>query len=289
MLKQENPSSFQILASKPEIMKTLNDHVILYDNECPMCDLYTNAFVKTGMLDKGGRVAFTEATDIISKHKVSRIRACDEIALVNLRTGAVEYGVNSLMQILGNRFPWLTTLFANRIFVTLASKLYSFVSLNRKVIIPGKDIENINACRPTFNLAYRILYLAFTWLLTSFILAKYATVLQPLIPPTNFYREFLICGGQIVFQGLIIYFLNRKKMWEYLGNMMTISFAGGLLLSIALAFTGVLQSFAFAGIFAFVVALMFLEHLRRVRLLRLPWIMTVTWVIYRVMILSVLF
>jgi predicted DCC family thiol-disulfide oxidoreductase YuxK len=269
-------------------MKSLNDHVILYDNECPMCDLYTNAFVKTGMLDPDGRVAFTEGAEIISQHDVSRVRACDEIALINLKTGAVEYGANSLMRILENRFPVLKSLFANRIFATVVTKLYSFVSFNRKVIIPGKDIDNPAACRPSFSLTYRVLYLVSTWLLTSFILANYATVLQPLIPATNFYREFLICGGQIVFQGVIILILDRNKLWEYLGNMMTISFAGGLLLSLALAFTNTFNSFAFAEIFAFVVALMFLEHMRRVRLLRLPWILTLSWVMYRVLVLAFL-
>ncbi len=35
-------------------MKTLHNHVIFYDADCPMCNLYTNAFVKTGMLDSNG-------------------------------------------------------------------------------------------------------------------------------------------------------------------------------------------------------------------------------------------
>jgi predicted DCC family thiol-disulfide oxidoreductase YuxK len=30
-------------------MKTLKDHVILYDAECPMCKVYTHAFTTTGM------------------------------------------------------------------------------------------------------------------------------------------------------------------------------------------------------------------------------------------------
>lgn len=270
-------------------MKTLNDHVILYDNECPMCDLYTNAFVKTEMLDGKGRVPFSEAGEIISRHRIDRAKACDEIALVNLKTGTVDYGVNSLMRILQNRFPIFKPLFRNRIFGTLVIRLYAFISFNRKVIIPGKDINNVRACRPSFNLRYRLSYLVFTWLITSFILTKYAAVLHPLIPPTNFYREFLICGGQIVFQGLIILILDRHKTWEYLGNLMTISFAGGLLLSLALPFANVLPTIAYAGIFAIVVALMFLEHMRRVKLLRLPWAMTVSWALYRILVLAVLF
>lgn len=269
-------------------MKTLNDHVILYDNECPMCDLYTNAFVKTEMLDRRGRIPFSEANEIIARHHVDRAKACDEIALVNLKTGTVNYGVHSLMRILENRFSFFKGLFRNRIFVALVSKLYAFISFNRKVIIPGKDIDNAQACRPNFSQRYRLAYLVFTWLITSFILTQYA-VLLPLIPPTNFYREFLICGGQIVFQGAVILILDRKKTWDYLGNMMTISFAGGLLLSVAMIFTTLLPPMAFAGIFVLVVALMFFEHIRRAGLLHLPWIMTMSWVIYRVLVLAVMF
>jgi predicted DCC family thiol-disulfide oxidoreductase YuxK len=32
-------------------MKTLHNHIILYDAECPMCNLYTSAFVRNGLLD----------------------------------------------------------------------------------------------------------------------------------------------------------------------------------------------------------------------------------------------
>ena len=269
-------------------MKTLNDHVILYDNECPMCDLYTRAFVKSKMLNTNGRIAFTQAGDLISTHQVDRAKACDEIALVNLKTGKVDYGVESLTRILGNRFNFLQPLFESPLFLSLIKKVYSFISFNRKVIIPGKDINNAQACRPGFSLRYRVLYLALTWLATSFVLANYASVLQPLIPPTNFYREFIICGGQIVFQAIVVCILDRKKSWEYLGNMMTISVAGALLLGFALTLTPVLHPVVFVAIFVCVVALMFFEHIRRVKLLNLPWVMTLSWVLYRVLVLAVI-
>ena len=39
-------------------METLRDHTIIYDDECPMCNIYTRAFVKHGLLDKKGRKGF---------------------------------------------------------------------------------------------------------------------------------------------------------------------------------------------------------------------------------------
>jgi predicted DCC family thiol-disulfide oxidoreductase YuxK len=269
-------------------MKTLTDHVILYDNECPMCDLYTSAFVKTGMLPENGRVGFTDANEIIKTQAVDRNRACDEIALINVKDGSVVYGVASLMTILQNRFPILRHLFRIHAFKFFAAKAYAFVSYNRKVIIPGKDISNTNACRPGFNVRYRLIYLCITWLITSFVLANFTNLLVPLIPAGNFYREFLICGGQIIFQGVVVSILDRQRAWEYLGNLMTISFAGALLLTMVFPFQAILTPLVAAGIFAAVVSFMFLEHMRRVKLLRLPWIMTLSWVMYRVLILAFL-
>jgi hypothetical protein len=266
-------------------MKTLNDHVILYDSECPMCDLYTNAFVKTQMLPERGRLPFDQADEIISAHHVDRLRACDEIALVNVQTGKVEYGIESLIHILSNRFHFLTPVFRVKFLSHIASAAYAFVSFNRKVIIPG-DGNLPRACAPSFNAKYRVAYIGLTWLITSFILAQFAIMLTPLIPPTNFYREFLICGGQIIFQGAVVTLINRKKLFEYLGNMMTISFAGGILLLLALCLP--LNVITAAGVFGSIVVLMFMEHLRRVKLLELPWLVSLSWVVYRLLILLVI-
>jgi len=41
-------------------MKTLQNHILIYDNEYPMCNIYSKGFMKAGMLDENGREAFTE-------------------------------------------------------------------------------------------------------------------------------------------------------------------------------------------------------------------------------------
>ena len=85
-------------------MKTLKNHTILYDEVCPMCNAYTSAFVKTGMLDKDGREPYQNMSCNYAS-KVDTLRAVNEIALVNKETGEVEYGIRSLFIILGNSFP----------------------------------------------------------------------------------------------------------------------------------------------------------------------------------------
>ena len=85
-------------------MKTLKDHVILYDSDCPLCELYTSGFVNTGMLDKQGREAFNSADEQYFD-LVDRGRACDEIALIDRKDQRVYYGVDSLLRIIGYSFP----------------------------------------------------------------------------------------------------------------------------------------------------------------------------------------
>lgn len=271
-------------------MKTLNNHTVIYDSECPMCDLYTGAFVKTKMLDRGGRLPYSD-TEQGQFQTIDFDRARNEIALVNKENGEVVYGVESLTKIIGNRYPILQPLFRLRSFQWAIKKLYSFISYNRKVIIPSVANRSANACVPDFNLRYRIAFVTFTWIVTSFILNAYTHRLFPLIPRSSFYREFMICGGQIIFQGIVVSSINRNKLLEYLGNMMTISFAGALLLlpAIVLSKAVTLPVLFFAIWFMMVVGLMFLEHLRRVKILEINWVVSISWVAYRLLVLSYIF
>src|SRR4051812_8625919 len=91
-------------------MKTLANHTIIYYDECPMCDLYSCAFTKTGMLDQHGRQPFSNVDPDVFKH-IDTKRACNEIALVNKRTGEVSYGIDSLMSVIGNSMPFFIPLF----------------------------------------------------------------------------------------------------------------------------------------------------------------------------------
>ena len=267
-------------------MKTLKNHVVLFDAECPMCSVYTKAFVKTGMLDSNGREAYqTMPQDTCPVY--DRQRAVNEIALVNLKNGEVTYGIKSLFKILGNAWPVFTPLFTFKPFVWLMSKVYAFISYNRRVIIPPTNEDAAFAYQPAFKLHYRIAFLLFTWFCTGFILTRYAHLLVGMVPLGNAYREYMICGGQIVFQALVICTYARDKIWAYLGNMMTISFAGGLLLLIPLAISHwfKLSPLIYTLCFMGVAGLMFLEHIRRTKLLNLGWVMTITWVSYRIVLL----
>ena len=266
-------------------MKTLENHIILYDAECPMCSLYTNAFVKTKMLDKDGRVAYQSAPHVCSN--VDMQRAVNEIALINKNTGEITYGVDSLIVVIGNRWPLLKILFSFTPLLWLARKLYAFISYNRRVIIPHIESNDLFTIQPEYRKEYRIAYLLVTWLFTGWVLSHYGNLLTGFLPSGNPYREYLICAGQIFFQAGVIAFVSPSKSPHYSGNMMTISCAGALLLLPVVVISKWLNvPPLFCMIyFLFVALLMLIEHVRRTKLLELGHTLSVTWVLYRLLIL----
>ncbi len=269
-------------------MKTLQNHVIFYDAECPMCKLYTQAFVNAHMLDAAGRASYQQMPDEVCP-MIDRQRAVNEIALINTQTGEVIYGVESLLKVIMHSVPVVKYLFNNKPVLWLLQKAYNFISYNRRVIVPGSNMEG-NDLQPSFRLSYRLLYLLIIWLIVGAILTRYADFLIGVVPAGNAYREYLVCGGQILFQGLVVAFYAPAKKWDYLGNMMTVSLAGALIL---LPVMWLAKLFAFSAIvctvvFMAVAGLMFLEHIRRTKLLHLGWALTISWVIYRLLILIVI-
>lgn len=266
-------------------MKTLKNHLILFDEECPMCRMYTSAFVSTGLLDADGREAYQQLPSQACP-MVDRQRAANEIALVNQETGEVTYGIESLFKIFALVLPFFGPLFRFRPFVWLMSKVYAFIAYNRRVIVPPAKGEGFQF-QPTFKLHYRIAYLIFTWFLTAYILSAYTGLMKGIVPIGHPYREYFVCGGQLIFQGIIILLLNRQKTWAYLGNMMTISFVGALLLLPALLASVWLNLHPVFYVLWFmaIAGLLLLEHIRRSKLLKIGCLLTITWVLYVVAVL----
>ena len=62
-------------------MKTLQNHILIYDNDCPMCNIYSKGFIKIGMLDENGREAFSEISQE-TKNIIDFHRSKNEMKLV---------------------------------------------------------------------------------------------------------------------------------------------------------------------------------------------------------------
>ncbi len=285
--------------------RTLENFTIIYDSDCPLCMAYTNAFITTKMLDKDGRVPYQQVGGSFSP-ELDAERAKNEIALIDRATGKVRYGLDSLIHILGYRHPWMGKIVGFLPINILVRGLYSLISYNRKVIIPAvKTNKSLYECVPSFNFNYRVTYIVLTWFLTSITLVKYSSFLTGFIPETNLTREFLICGGQVVFQSIAVGLLfvlrtavpplevrrrvKGEELSEYLGNMMTVSLFGAILLLPAIIIGSIfpeIPEIGFMIYFAVVVAIMLYEHARRMKILELGWWPSVSWVLYRIIVLG---
>ncbi|MFL5754542.1 MAG: luciferase family protein [Bacteroidia bacterium] len=137
---------------------------------------------------------------------------------------------------------------------------------------------------------FKTVFLIFSWLLTSFALTWYSGLLSNYIGATSFGREFLVCGGQIVFQFTLLFLFREKSqaILDYLVQMMTVSLFGSVLLIPALFvhhFFPHTTSILFLCWFMLVVAFMLYEHIRRVKRIGAPKWLSASWVSYRILVL----
>lgn len=270
-------------------MKTLTNHSLLYDEDCPMCNMYSAGFIKANMLDAKGRKPFV-AISCKEKNFVDMERAKNEIALVDTLNKKVYYGIDSLLKVIGNSFPWIETIGNWKPINFFLKKLYKFISYNRKVIVPSKLKAGQNIqCIPDFNTKYRFFYILTASLFTALMLFKYSKMIV-FLPKATFIRELLLAVGQIVFQTLFIQKLDKQKQLNYIGNLVTVSIIGSLLLIPILLLNCYfkLNYFFVLGWFGLIVNFMIYEHYRRISLLKLPKYLTATWILYRIIALAII-
>ena len=134
----------------------LGNKVIVYDDSCPMCRLYTHWFVAWGFLKAENRVGFAHAPDKITQ-SVDLNRARHEIPLFDRMTGETLYGLQALTHILQSRWRWLKPVFESRIFWWTFHPIYEVVTYNRRVIAGCKHCSGFD-CAPDFNRFYRAVY-----------------------------------------------------------------------------------------------------------------------------------
>jgi len=271
-------------------MITLKDHTLLYDTNCPLCAAYTKGFIKAGMLDETGRLSYEEGIQKYSEH-IDVNRSRNEIALVNTADGSVKYGIEGMVHIITHKFKFLAPVLNNAAVLYFFKKFYSFISYNRKVIATSTSYTT-QICVPDFNITYRVLYLLISGLITSTVLLNYSFLLKGLVPQSNLIREYCVCFGQIIFQGSILIAVRTKKekLFDYLGNMMTVSLIGALLLLPALivGHYAILSSIIYSAYFFAVVLCMLIQHQKRVKNIHCPVWLSYTWVLYRCLVLLII-
>ena len=267
-------------------MKLLENQTLLYDDDCPLCRVYTKGFIEAGMLDENGKKPYCQLSEE-EQVFIDLKRAANEIALVDTKNKTVLYGIDSLLKVIGHSFPWMKTVGYWKPVNWFLKKLYKFISYNRKVIIPSKINQAIKLqCVPEFNIKYRIFYIIFASIITTLTLYKYANLIE-ILPKGSLTREAILAIGQLGFQSLFLMKFDKQKTINYLGNLMTVSLLGSLILMpflIANYFFKMPQIAVHAW-FGLTVLLMFIDHFRRVKILELPTYLCLTWVLYRIIVL----
>lgn len=269
-------------------MKTLANQTLIYDEDCPLCRAYSSAFVKTGMLDENGKMPYSQLQACAF---VDHDRAANEIALVDVANRKTIYGIDSLLAVIGNSFPIVEKIGKTALVHFHLKKLYRFISYNRKVIMPNAKVAaNRVQCLPEFNIRYRIFYLVFATVVTALTLNAYS-VLLPQMKFGGLQLEFGLAVGQIIFQAFFVFRKGFRTTLDYSGHLLTVSLMGSLLLLpmlIASQFFHI-GEFVSVNYFLLVATIMFVEHFRRVDLLGFPKILCATWILYRLLFLTLIF
>lgn len=241
----------------------VTDKTLIYDDDCPLCAAYTNAFVKAGILHK--RQPFSAASPELL-HTINWQRSKNEIPLLDPATKQVWYGIDALLEILGGRFPWIKTVGRYTPVNYLLKKLYNFISYNRKVIVAIKGTPDKIDCTPAFNVFYRLLFMAVFMVVSTCMLMPVHHLLQHIPFYTLSVTQLLSLHlAMIVINAAIACCLPKQAAFEYLGQVNMLSILT-LLLTIPLIITnryvpvGAVVNYSYLGLLLLVI---FREYFRR--------------------------
>ncbi|MEP7144534.1 MAG: DCC1-like thiol-disulfide oxidoreductase family protein [Ferruginibacter sp.] len=201
-------------------MMNTNSKIIIYDDSCPLCAAYTNAFVQTGLIEKERRKKFSAISpELLSLVDVNR--AVNEIPVIDANTKQVWYGIDALLEILGQKLPFIKTAGNIKPVKWVLYKLYKFISYNRRVIVATRQPAGNFDCAPDFNLRYRMLFMAFFLVFNTLMLIP---LQQNLLSASQFKTTSV---QQLEWAHLILVALNitlalmlgKKAGIEYLGQV----------------------------------------------------------------------
>ncbi|MCP9770382.1 hypothetical protein EGI22_20945 [Lacihabitans sp. LS3-19] len=266
-------------------MKTLMNQKLLIDSECPMCNFYGNAFEKYSFVEKNTCLPFQYSISNF-QNIIDIKRAQNEIALVDIKENKVVYGVDAFLKILEVQLPILVNFLRTKWIYFFFLKVYKFISQNRKVIAPSQWSNR--TCVPELNIKYRIAYFIMVAVFSSIVIFNFTQSINVFWGwKSNYYRELLICFGQIIWQAFFLKSVLKEKIWDYLGNMSTVSLLGSFLLIplLIVADTWVIFKMLYFG---FIVSFMLFEHVKRCKVLELSFLPSISWVVYRTVILALI-
>jgi hypothetical protein len=264
-------------------MKTTTGKTLIYDNQCPMCTAYSSAFVKSGILEKEGRMGFHELDSQDFICHLDMERAGREIPLVDTLTGEIMYGTDALIFLIEARFPRLGKGLRNPLVLGILKKLYAFVSLNRRIIIPARKVKGGFDFPPPHQSSSRWQLLVFGVVFSCFISALFGISSGHYIHLEGGWWKMIVAVGsgwgfQLALAALLI--RNKEKRMDYAATLGVLMVSGVLILIPSL-FIGHFTNYRypFVPIISVLISsgVMLYQHIKRIRSLKLSQLFTFSW------------
>jgi len=265
----------------------IKDKKLLIDNDCPMCGLYGAAFTKMGLIDKCTLHPYQAVGPDLAAD-IDMDRARNAIAFYS-ESGTV-YGVDAFIEIISQGSKAVKAILEFAPVYFFITFLYNIISYNRKLIYPTRNASGVT-CIPDKNLTFRWIYIVLVALVTGMLLQEFGLrVMTGFGFEQHPYLEWVMCFGQIAWQGVFVNILRKEKAMDYLGNMSTVSLIGGILVAIILGVGSLvtLDPWAYLLLFGGVVGIMLWEHIRRCSILNLPLSLTASWIVFRTVFLLII-
>lgn len=205
--------------------------ILVYDDDCPLCQWYTGLFVKYKLLEPQGRVEFSRIEPAMLS-MLDAERGRNEIPLLDIQSGKVLYGIDALLDILGQKMPLIKAIGNVAPIKWFLLKLYKLISYNRKVIVAIRCGNGKFDCAPEFNTFYRLLFMMLFLVFNTIMLIPIqnyvltAVSFYHLNPLQLQYAHLALVGVNCT----LALFLDRRLCIEYLGQVNMLALMSILLL-----------------------------------------------------------
>ena len=200
--------------------------ILVYDDNCPLCTWYSGLFVKYGFLTAEGRKPFSTLDDRLLA-KIDFAKSRNEIPLLDISTNKVLYGIDSLLEIFGQRIPLIKTAGNFAPLKWCLKNIYKLISFNRKIIVAKKCGSGSIDCSPDTNYLYRCLFMAICLTFNSLML--YPIHNNILIKLSYFHISFTQLQAAhfdlVLINCTLAFRFSKVNGFEYLGqvNMLALS------------------------------------------------------------------
>lgn len=267
---------------------------LLYDDQCVFCRESISLYKKFDVFKNVEIYPLTlamERTDWNFDSQLSK----NKLALYNTDTKQSYYGIHAYMQVIATKYPFILHIAKLNIVILFLDFIYSIIAFNRRLLIPRK-CETSCDINPEKSNFYRAIFIILISLVVNYVTAVYfSRLLNPYFKLQGNYTDLLFFFGQLVFQFFVFKFLKQKNFYNYIGHLSFVSFLGAALLYgfyigiELLQFIGIHTEMLHPLCFGIVIAFMFFEHKKRLEIEKLSKWLSLTWIIYRLIIYPIAF